>query len=124
MRHVEGLGWVDSIMGDPSKPQVWNTTAIPPYDVSQYTALFCSQTAMTLFSNHMPEQRAALSGHFMSSSISHPANTITHRIIPRYSQVPLVVTQHATDLFSGDWVMYPGRNFHVAFMQSTGRRDF
>lgn len=67
----------------------------------------------------MPVQRAALSGHFMSSSISYPANTISHHIVCRYAQAPLVVTPHTSDLFDGEWVRYPGRNVYTLFMQTT-----
>lgn len=119
MRYVDGLGWVDSIMGDPSRRQIWDTVSVPAYRADRYTQLFCSQTAMTPFWNHMPEQRAALSGHFMNSSISLPANTMSHRIVPMYAQMPIIVTEHAKDLFDSEWVRYPGRNVLVLFMQST-----
>lgn len=54
-------------------------------------------------------------GHFMNSSISLPANTISHRIVPLYAEKPPVVTEHTRDLFNSEWVMYPGRNVLALF---------
>ncbi|CAM9764402.1 unnamed protein product [Scytosiphon promiscuus] len=119
MRFVEGLGWVDTIMGDETMPQLWDTKSISPHDTSRYTSLFSSQTSMTPFGMHMPEQRAALSGHFLGSSISRPVNTLTHRMSPTYTETPLVVTEHCAHVFQRNWDRFPGRNVSVVFFQCT-----
>lgn len=119
MRRIDGLGSVDTIMGNPNRAQIWDVASISPYDMTRRTGLFSNQTSMTPFGEHLPEQRAALSGHFLMSAISKPVNTITHRIRPMYSGPPLVVTEHCKDMIDGSWDRFGGLNVTVAMFQCT-----